>query len=77
MLGTVEITTICFFMRFVATFPLVTASFSLGLLPPETREGFYQETTHLIEQESPGLKFGKDLMIRVKVNELVKRRCLP
>ena len=30
MLSTAEIATGCFFMRFVATLPLVTASFSLG-----------------------------------------------
>ena len=42
------------------------------LLPPETLDGLYQEAKRLIEQESPTLKFGKDLMIRVKLNELVK-----
>jgi hypothetical protein len=47
-----------------------------ALLSPETLEGLFQEATHLIEQESPGLKFGKDLMIRVKLNELVKLRYL-
>ena len=31
----------------------------------------------LVEQESPKLKFGKDLMVRVKLNELVKLRYLP
>jgi hypothetical protein len=46
-------------------------------LPPEMLEGLYQEATHLIEQESPRLKFGKDLMVRVKLNELVKLRYLP
>jgi hypothetical protein len=46
-------------------------------LPPEMLEGLYQEATHLIEQESPSLKFGKDLMVRVKLNELVKVRYLP
>jgi len=48
-----------------------------ALLPPETLEGLYQEAKSLIEQEIPGLKFGKDLMIRVKFNELVKLRYLP
>jgi hypothetical protein len=48
-----------------------------ALLSPETLEGLVQEATHLIEEESPGLKFGKDLMIRVKLNELVKLRYLP
>jgi hypothetical protein len=46
------------------------------LLPPEALEGLYQEARHLIEEESPGLKFGKELMIRVKLNELVKLRYL-
>jgi hypothetical protein len=48
-----------------------------ALLSPEILEGLFQEATRLIEQESPGLKFGKDLMIRVKLNELVKLRYLP
>jgi Helix-turn-helix domain len=48
-----------------------------ALLPPEILEGLYQEAKYLIEQESPSLKFGKDLMIRVKLNELVKQRYLP
>jgi Helix-turn-helix domain len=47
-----------------------------GLLPPETLEGLYQEAKCLVEQESPSLKFGKDLMIQVKLNELVKLRYL-
>jgi hypothetical protein len=46
------------------------------LLPQETLEGLYQEARHLIEEESPGLKFGKELMIQVKLNELVKLRYL-
>jgi hypothetical protein len=46
-------------------------------LPPEMLEGLYQEAARLVEQESPRLKFGKDLMIRVKLNELVKLRYLP
>jgi hypothetical protein len=48
-----------------------------ALLSPETLEGLFQEAAHLIEQENPGLKFGKDLMIRIKLNELVKLRYLP
>jgi hypothetical protein len=48
-----------------------------ALLPAETLEELYQEAKHLIEHESPSLKFGKDLMIRVKLNELVKQRYLP
>jgi helix-turn-helix protein len=46
-------------------------------LPAEMLEGLYQEAKQLIEQESPHLKFGKDLMIQVKLNELVKLRYLP
>ena len=46
-------------------------------LPPETIDGLYQEAKQLVEQESPNLKFGKDLMIQVKLNELVKLRYLP
>jgi Helix-turn-helix domain len=45
-------------------------------LPPETLEGLYQEAKQLIEEESPHLKFGKDLMVQVKLNELVKLRYL-
>jgi hypothetical protein len=45
-------------------------------LPPETLEELYQEAKYLTEQESPNLKFGKDFMIRVKLNELVKLRYL-
>jgi hypothetical protein len=48
-----------------------------ALLPPATLEELYQEAKRLIEHESPGLKFGKDLMIRVKVNDLVTQRYLP
>jgi hypothetical protein len=47
-----------------------------ALLPPEALEGLYREAKHLIEEESPGLKFGKELMIRIKLNELVKLRYL-
>jgi hypothetical protein len=47
-----------------------------ALLPRETLDGLYQEAKHLVEQESPSLKFGKDLMMRVKLNELVKLRYL-
>jgi hypothetical protein len=47
-----------------------------GLLPPETLDSLYQEAKCLVEQESPSLKFGKDLMIRVKLNELVRLRYL-
>ena len=46
-------------------------------LPAEMLEGLYQEARQVIEEESPHLKFGKDLMIQVKLNELVKLRYLP
>ena len=48
-----------------------------ALLSPETLEGLYQEAERLVEQESPRLKFGKDLMVRVRLNELIKQRYLP
>ena len=47
-----------------------------ALLPPDILEGLYQEARGLIEEESPGLKFGKELMIQVRLNELVKLRYL-
>jgi hypothetical protein len=45
-------------------------------LPPDILEGLYQEARGLIEEKSPGLKFGKELMIQVRLNELVKLRYL-
>jgi Helix-turn-helix domain len=45
-------------------------------LPQGTLEELYQEAARLVEQESPNLKFGKDLIIRIKLNELVKLRYL-
>lgn len=47
-----------------------------ALLPPDILEGLYHEAKLFIEEESPGLKFGKELMIQVKLNELVKLRYL-
>jgi Helix-turn-helix domain len=47
-----------------------------ALLPQGTLEELYQEAAHLVEQESPNLKFGKGLIIRIKLNELVKLRYL-
>jgi hypothetical protein len=47
-----------------------------ALLPPDILEGLSQEARRLIEEESPGLKFGKELMIQIKLNELVKLRYL-
>jgi hypothetical protein len=41
-----------------------------------TLEELYQEAARLVEQESPNLKLGKDLVIRMKLNELVKLRYL-
>jgi len=45
-------------------------------LTPEELAELYQEATHLVEQEHADLKLGKDLLIRLTVNELVKARCL-
>jgi hypothetical protein len=47
-----------------------------ALLPPEILERLYQEARRLIDEESPSLKFGKELMIQVKLNELVKLQYL-
>jgi hypothetical protein len=47
-----------------------------ALLPQGTLEELYQEAAYLVEQESPNLKFGKGLIIRIKLNELVKLRYL-
>jgi hypothetical protein len=45
-------------------------------LPSETIEELYREATRIVGQESPTLKLGKDLMIQLKLNELVKLRYL-
>jgi hypothetical protein len=45
-------------------------------LPRETLEELYREATQLVEQESPTLKLGKDLMIQLRLNELVKLQYL-
>jgi Helix-turn-helix domain len=45
-------------------------------LPRGTLEELCQEAARLVERESPNLKFGKDLIIRIKLNELVKLRYL-
>jgi predicted ribosome quality control (RQC) complex YloA/Tae2 family protein len=45
-------------------------------LPRGTLEELCQEAARLVEEESPNLKFGKDLIIRIKLNELVKLRYL-
>jgi hypothetical protein len=45
-------------------------------LTPEELAELYQEATHLVEQEHSDLKLGKDLMIQLTVNELVKARHL-
>jgi hypothetical protein len=46
-------------------------------LPRGTLEELYQEATRLVEQESPNLKLGKDLITRMKFNELIKLRYPP
>jgi Helix-turn-helix domain len=45
-------------------------------LPQGRLEELYQEAARLVEQENPNLKLGKDLIIRLKLNELVKLRYL-
>jgi hypothetical protein len=45
-------------------------------LPRGKLEGLYQEAMLLVEQENPNLKFGKDLLIQMTLNELVKLRYL-
>ncbi len=45
-------------------------------LPSEKLGELYEEAKLLIEQENPNLKLGRDLMIRMKLNELVKLRYL-
>jgi hypothetical protein len=45
-------------------------------LPPETIEELCRDATRVVEQESPTLKLGKNLMIQLKLNELVKLRYL-
>jgi hypothetical protein len=45
-------------------------------LPPETIEELYREAADIVARESPTLKLGKDLMIQLKLNELVKLRYL-
>jgi hypothetical protein len=45
-------------------------------LPPETIEELYRDATRVVEQESPTLKLGKDLMVQLKLNELVKLQYL-
>lgn len=41
-------------------------------LTPEELAALYQEAAHAIEEDHPHLKLGKDLLIRLKVDELVK-----
>jgi hypothetical protein len=45
-------------------------------LPSEALDELYREATHLVGQESPNLKLGRDLMTQLKLNELVKLRYL-
>jgi hypothetical protein len=45
-------------------------------LPSGTLEELYREATRLVGQESPTLKLGKEFMIQLKMNELVKVRYL-
>jgi hypothetical protein len=45
-------------------------------LTPEELAELYREAAHLVEREHPDLKLGKDLLIRLTVNELLKTRYL-
>ena len=45
-------------------------------LPRGTLEELYQEAARLVEQENPNLKLGKDLITRMKLNELIKLQYL-
>ena len=46
-------------------------------LPDKILEALHREATRLVEHESPNLKLGKNLMIQMKLHELVKLRYLP
>jgi hypothetical protein len=44
--------------------------------PPERLEALHEDARALVAQEHPNLKFGQDILIRLKVDELVKARYL-
>jgi hypothetical protein len=45
-------------------------------LPPERLEALHEDAQALVAQEHPNLKFGQDILIRLKVDELVKAQYL-
>jgi len=45
-------------------------------LPPERLEALHEDARVLVAQEHPNLKFGQDILIRLKVDELVKAQYL-
>jgi hypothetical protein len=44
--------------------------------PPERLEALHEDARALVAQEHPNLKFGQDILIRLKVDELVKAQYL-
>jgi hypothetical protein len=44
--------------------------------PPERLEALHEDARVLVAQEHPNLKFGQDILIRLKVDELVKAQYL-
>jgi hypothetical protein len=45
-------------------------------LPPERLEALHEDARAVVAQEHPNLKFGQDILIRLKVDELVKAQYL-
>jgi hypothetical protein len=44
--------------------------------PPERLEGLYEDARALVAQEHPNLKFGQDILIRLKLDELIRAQYL-
>jgi len=44
--------------------------------PPERLKALHEDARALVEEEHPNLKFGQDILIRLKVDELVKAQYL-
>jgi hypothetical protein len=45
-------------------------------LPPEYLEALHEDARALVAEEHPNLKFGQDILIRLKVDELVRAQYL-
>jgi hypothetical protein len=45
-------------------------------LPPERLEALHEDARTVVAQEHPNLKFGQDILIRLKVDELIKAQYL-